>query len=144
MRKLLLFLFVLGFFLNGANLALAGVSVPYVVDDVTDEKPRVLFGDSATISATSTYQGLENYTADYVNNYLHITFTYTHNKCCTASYPPFLYITDTDPRATTTATVRLSPNAVYLLSSIPIPPGHETDWYAYDVQFDATGFIVVV
>ncbi|MEK7176009.1 MAG: alpha/beta hydrolase, partial [Patescibacteria group bacterium] len=118
----------------------AEVKSPYVVD----EKTQVLFGDSAFISATSTYQGLENYTVNYVNHYLRITFTYTHERRSFASYPPFLYITASDPRATSTPTVRFSPNALFLLGPIPIPPGHETDWYSYDAQFDATGYTVVV
>ena len=130
----------IGLFLSTMSSVSAEVKSPYVVD----EKTQVLFGDSAFISATSTYQGLENYTVNYVNHYLRITFTYTHERRSFASYPPFLYITASDPRATSTPTVRFSPNALFLLGPIPIPPGHETDWYSYDVQFDSTGYTVVV
>jgi pimeloyl-ACP methyl ester carboxylesterase len=126
------------------SLIEAEIATPYVVD----LKPQVLFGDSTTVtSASTTYQGLENYTHEYVGSYLHLTFTYTHaaidTSCCVASYPPKLYVTDTDPQSTTTPAVK-SLQDIYLLLPKPIPPGHETDWYLYDIQFDSTGYTVSV
>ena len=115
----------------GSQKASAEITTPYTVD----EKPQALFGDSTGVPG---HLGLENYTADYVGSNLHITFTYTHSRCCFASYPPRLYITALDPRSTTTPDIKLVPE-VYSLLPIPIPPGHETDWYLYDIQFDATG-----
>lgn len=123
-------------FVGEVKPVLAVITNPYTVD----EKPQVLFGDSTPFSS---YYGLENYTHDFVNEYLHITFTYTHSRCCSASFPPSLYVTSIDPRATTTPTVKLL-SALYVLLPIPIPPGHETDWYGYDIQFDATGYSIVV
>jgi len=89
---ILLFLLSLSFivFLSGAKLVSAAILNPYVVD----EKPQVVFGDSQYVL---TYFGLENYAQDYVGGYVHFTFTYTHDACCYASYPPIVYITDIDP-----------------------------------------------
>ena len=111
---------------------------PYVVD----EKPQVLFQDSIPIGG---YYGLENYTHEYVNGYLHITFTYTHqtlNVSCCFGNSIIPYITEQDPR-----TIEI-PDIKWL---IPLPSlsthprtGHPTDWYQYDIQFDATGFRVVI
>ncbi len=126
-------------FLITSQYTLAEITSPYTLD----EKTQVLFGDSALISATSTYQGLENYTHEYVGNYLHITFTYTHSRLSFSDYPPRLYITTSDPRATTSPIVK-DQQIIYQLMPIPVPPGHETDWYLYDVQFDSTGYTVVV
>jgi hypothetical protein len=123
----------------------ADITSPYVLD----EKPQVLFGDSAEIAATSTdgnpvtYKGLENYAHDYVNNYLHLTFTYTHDRGSFSSYPPRLYITAEDSISTTSPAVR-DEQAVYELQVFWAGQGHETDWYSYDVQFDATGYQVNV
>ncbi len=126
-------------FLSYTNQVRAEITIPYILDD----KPQILFGDSTLISATSTYQGLENYAPSYVGNYLHITFTYTHVRFAFSDYPPRLYITSEDPRATTTPGEK-DRSVVYQLMPIPIPPGHETDWYAYDIQFDAAGYNVSV
>lgn len=133
MKRLFLLIVATGVFLISRQFVYAEITVPYTVD----EKVQVLFGDS---TAVSDYEGLQNYVQNYVNNYLHITFTYTHHGCCTASYPPSLYVTDRDPRATTTQAVKDS-YSVYTLSP---QPTHLTDWYAYDVQFDATGYTAVV
>ena len=137
-RLYLLFLFLIINFVVFTNV-FAEISHPYVVD----EKSQAMFGDSTTIQATSTYTGLENYVSEYVGGYIHFTFTYTHSRFAFASYPPRLYVTDVDPRATSTPTERLN-QEIYPLQAIPIPPGHETDWYSYDIQFDATGYTVVV
>ncbi len=114
----------------------AEVTVPYLID----EKPEVLFGDSAEIVATTTYKGLENYVANYVNNYLHITFTYTHNQCCLAAYPPSLYVTSSYPVSTTTLAVRENAN-IFPLASQPV---HLTGLYFYDIQFDNAGYTAIV
>jgi len=125
--------------------ASAAITNPYTID----EKPRVLFGDSVEITATSTsgevitYHGLENYTTNYVNNYLHITFTYTHHRCCFASYPPELYVTNIDPQGTTTITVKDS-YYPYHLPSQWSSYDTQTDWHSYDIQFDVTGYNVLV
>lgn len=126
-------------FLATTQFASAVITNPYTLD----EKAQVVFGDSVQIVATSTYYGLENYTHDYVGNYLHITFTYTHHRCCYASYPPLFYVTAHDPRSTTTPLIR-DQQAIYQLQAIPVPPGHDTDWYLYDIQFDATGYTATI
>src|SRR3989344_5194664 len=136
MKKLTLSLLVLVLLLSGVKSVSAAILNPYVVD----EKPQVLFGDSTPVSI---YFGLENYAQDYVSGYAHLTFTYTHHRCCFASYPPSLYITSFDPRATTTPVVKdLYP--AYHLPSMMSDPSTKTDWYLYDIQFDATGYTVVV
>src|SRR3989344_4121443 len=113
--------------------ARAEITYPYTLD----EKPQTLFGDSAQIG---TYLGMENYTAGYSGGYAHITFTYTHHQCCFAGYPPLVYITDVDPQTTSTPTERSS-LAAY---NIPSFNNIATDWYSYDIQFDALGYRVVV
>ncbi len=123
------FLGVLCLFL--CKSAYAEVSKPYFVD----EKPQVLFGDSVEVEG---YQGLENYTTNYINDYLHISFTYTHTSSSWASYPPYLYISDIDPRiATTTLTERsvgITFDTIYAST---------TDWYLIDIQFDSTGYTLI-
>lgn len=114
-------------------LARAEIKYPYIVD----EKSPVTFGDSI---ASSTYYGLENYSANYVNGFAHITFTYTHHQCCFSNYPPLVYVTNVDPR-TTSAPIEKWTLAPY---QIPSFSGISTDWYSYDIQFDATGFRTVV
>ena len=136
-------------FFGGTISVLAEIKKPYVID----QKPQVLFGDSIEIISiatstsgsvsTTTYRGLENYTQDYVGGYAHFTFTYTHNACCFASYPPIVYITDTDPRSTSTPTERTFSPA-YTLTPYWGGFGEPTDWYSYNIQFDATGYTVVV
>src|SRR3989344_4890836 len=127
-----LFLIILATIIFLPEIISAEIANPYVVD----EKTQVAFGDS---TATSTYYGLENYTYNYVNNYLHITFTYTHHLIAFASEPPRLYITGNNPVATSTPNER-DRQAVYQLLSFT----HPTDWYFYDVQFDSTGYTVKV
>lgn len=122
--------------LVSGSITHATITTPYTVD----EKPQVLFGDSTSVLG---YLGLENYAQDIVGGHIHITFTYTHSRCCFASYPPSIYVTNVDPRATTTLTIK-SLLPLYSLLPIPIPPGHETDWYSYDIQFDATGYRTIV
>jgi hypothetical protein len=66
----------------------AAITYPYIVD----EKPRVIFGDSIEVATTSsTYYGLENYQHNYVGNFLHLTFTYTHIAQSYTSYPRFQF-----------------------------------------------------
>ncbi len=121
------------FFLSSAQIVFAGISSPYEVD----EKPQVLFGDSV---AVGEYEGLQNYSYDYVGGYIHISFTYTHHGCCFASYPPRLYITSANPVSTTTLTVK-DQRSVFELQSQPV---HLTDWYQYEIQFDSSGYTVHV
>ncbi|MEK7461516.1 MAG: hypothetical protein AAB586_00365 [Patescibacteria group bacterium] len=136
MKKIFTVLFICLLTLNEANTAFAAILNPYVVDD---KLPR-LFGDSALLP---DHYGLENYAVDYVNGYIHISFTYTHASCCFAGYPPQLYITNVDPRATSTPVIKSSAT-IYTLLPKPIPPGHPTDWYNYDIQFDATGYSLII
>jgi hypothetical protein len=113
----------------------SAITNPYIVD----EKPQVQFGDTATIvDGEDIYFGLENYQHNYVNGYLHITFTYTHGIMEFASFPPIIYITDQDPRSTTTLTTRLFRNTHTISSFAP------SDWYLYDIQFDNGGYKVIV
>src|SRR3989344_2523836 len=137
MRKVVLLVLLLTL-LVWIRPVFAEVLNPYVVD----EKSQVLFGDSISVSE---HYGLENYTNDYVNGYLHITFTYTHTDCCIANYPVRFYITNVDPRATSTPAIKANVIIYQLLDrSHDIERLHQTDWYLYDIQFDATGYSVVV
>lgn len=105
----------------------AEVKRPYVVD----EKPQALFGDSI---ATSTYYGLENYAQNYVGGFAHLSYTYTHAHGSYASYPPTIFVSDVDPRTTSSYTLK----SVLGLQSFGAEGA--TDWYLVDVQFDAGGF----
>ena len=129
--KRIIFIAMMVSLLFGVKVLYADLAYPYVVD----QKNQVLFGDTAEVG---DYKGLQNYTTNYVNGYLHVTYTYTHNSCCYASFPPALYISNLDPRSTSTPTIR---------SQQPVRPlvaWEPTDWYTYDIQFDATGYTVVV
>lgn len=149
-KALLFYVLALTFLLGLVpNALFAEIKNPYVID----EKPQVAFGDSVPVlvtttlpsgdMATTTYFGLENYYKDYVEGYLHLSFTYTHSRCCFSSYPPRIYITDLDPRETNRPLIKYN-QKIFRLLSIPIPPGHETDWYLYDIQFDANGYRLIV
>lgn len=131
MNKRLVFAAFLGVFFLPFSIARADIKYPYVVD----EKPQVVFGDSALVDG---HQGLENYTVDYVGGYLHITYTYTHGSCCYAGFPPALYVTDVDPRTITNPLVKA------LLTPLMLYPWHPTGWYFFDIQFDATGYTTLV
>lgn len=117
------------------NFVSAEITRPYSAD----EKPQILFGDSVDIqvSTTTTYLGLENYGYKYVNGYLNITFTYTHAQGAYASYPPILYITGTDPRSVFINSPKSASIPLHLINQ-------PTDWYLYDIQFDATGYTTIV
>ena len=138
MKKLsILFLVsLLTIYLDGAEIVSAEIKNPYVVD----EKPQVVFGDSVPVL---TYFGLENYTQNYVGGYAHLTFTYTHDACCYTSDPPLVYITDTDPRSTSTP-IEKTFDPAYTLTPYWGGFGEPTGWYSYDIQFDAAGYTVVV
>jgi len=130
-----------------SNFASADIVHPYVVD----EKPQVQFGDSANITvvgtstsgelATTTYLGLENYKQDYVNGFTHFTFTYTHTKNFYAGYPPLIYLTNVDPRTTSTSTEKIF---FPVLDAPSLYWYGATDWYLVDIQFDATGFTIII
>lgn len=124
---------ILGVLLLGWTLPVhAEITSPYTVD----EKLKVMFGDSTAVSG---HEGLENYTHEYVNSYLHITFTYTHHTITFSSFPPLIYITGLNPMTTSSPQERTTDIIYQLLSGT-----HATDWYAYDVQFDATGYTTIV
>ncbi|MGB3921980.1 MAG: hypothetical protein WBL19_01695 [Minisyncoccia bacterium] len=106
--------------------ASAAIENPYVVD----EKPRVLFGDSVEWNG---HYGLENYAYEYVNGYLHITFTYTHGPFF-PGYPPVLYITGSDPRSTSTPEV-IANEVILELTPFSGGIGAPSGWYTYDIQF---------
>lgn len=110
----------------------AAILSPYIVD----EKPRVITSDSIIVG---NYYGLENYKADYVGGYAHISFTYTHDSCCFSSNSPRIYITNVDPRSTSTPIVRYSKEIFWLIGNL-----NPIDWYLYDVQFDETGYTSIV
>lgn len=113
----------------------AEISNPYVID----EKETVDFGDAGYITdGDVTYHGLQNYKYEYVNDYLHITYTNTHQSCCAAGYPPRIYITNINPVGTTSIVVKHN--------SIPFVflQGQPSDWYAIDIQFDPGGYRFVV
>lgn len=127
------------------NIANAEISYPYKVD----EKSQVIFGDSVHIEifdgqATTTYYGLENYKQEYVGSYAHFTFTYTHTVDNYASYPPMIYVTVTDPRLSANPFTKATDYAFVLRDKWYIPGSHPTDWYFYDIQFDATGYNIIV
>ena len=130
MKKIFIALILFLIFIQSVG---AEITNPYTLD----EKDQIIFGDSTQVS---TYLGLENYTHDYVGGYLHITFTYTHSNFSFSAYPPSLYVTALDPRATTTPTVRFS-QPIYTLSH---QTTNFTDWYSYDVQFDVAGYVAIV
>lgn len=116
------------------NPAQAELSYPYKVD----EKPRVLFGDSAEVTTpTGTYYGLENYHQDYQNGYAHFSYTYTHTSYSYTSYPPVMYLTEVDPRTTKKAQVKTGAPLMHLYPQ-------NTNWYSYDIQFDASGCRVLI
>ena len=113
----------------------ASIQIPYIVE----ERERATGSDSVEIVlGDKTYFGLENYLYEYVNNYLRITFTYTHLRCCYDSFPPKIYITDVDPRNTSTPNVRSS------LVTYNISGYEPTDVYFYDIQFKEDGYRVIV
>ena len=91
-KRCLLFFFLIFIFLFIFTSSVkAEIALPlYIVD----EKPRVHFGDTVQVG---NYVGLENYSTNYVNGYLHMTYTLTHGSGYYASYPPFLYIRSDDP-----------------------------------------------
>ncbi len=115
------------------GVAWAEITVPYTVD----EKPQVIFGDSIYVD---TYRGLENYTHNYVGGYLHVTFTYTHHPCCFAQSGAGFYVTDRDPRATTTQIVK----DFYPVYTLGPNSANAMGWYLYDIQFDATGYAAII
>jgi hypothetical protein len=132
MKKTLTTLCLLSVSFGWIGTVSAEITNPYTID----EKSQVMFGDSVSVSG---HEGLENYTYEYVGSYLHITYTYTHSALTVSDYPPLLYITNVDPRTTATPTERTT-DEVYTLQAVT----DATDWYSYDVQFDATGYTVVV
>ncbi len=127
---------LIGFLLLHPSVTEAAILDPYVLD----EKDQVLFGDSFPVGE---FNGLENYTYKYVDEYLQISFTYTHHSCCFASYPPNLYITATDPRNTSQPNIK-SNNTIFLLNGNQFYPNQESNWYSYNIQFDSTGYRQIV
>lgn len=130
--KLLIILIVFTVFSHKIS---AEIKIPYEAD----ENPRVLFDDSIDLG----HYGLENYTADYVNGYLHISYTYSHGPSTAGEYAPLLYITRSDPRAT------LLPEVIKKLAIFSLPAfggglGVPTDWYTYDIQFLPNRFVEII
>ncbi len=107
----------------------AEVRFPYIID----EKPRVTFSDTI---ATSTYEGLENYVFEYQGTgYAHISFTYTHRYFSDTNYPPYISVTQTDPRLGGSFPLHRIRQRVYDLGYLDAG-----DWYKFDLYFDATGY----
>lgn len=122
------------------SFASAEITTPYTVDF----KPRVILGDSDIITSPDhTYYGLENYKQEYVNGYARFYFSYTHSGGSYSSYPPRIYITDGDPRVSTTTQVKYD-QEIHTLKTYWAGFGDPTDWYTYEVQFDPTGFTTTV
>lgn len=129
-RKAFRILFITVFCIFLYSPVYAEVSKPYFVD----EKDQVIFGDSAIVDE---HQGLQNYSYDYVNGYLHMSFTYSHASApfVWASYPAYLYVTDADPRLSVDNISRRTPGVTFDTITATT-----TDWYLIDVQFDSTGY----
>ncbi len=126
------------FFLIIPQLSFAFISVPYV----TDSKSQVVASDSVEIVyKDKTYYGLENYNQEYVNGFARFSFTYTHHSCCFDNFPPIIYITQQDPTIPVLGGVY---GATYQLYQMNHGSGNETDLYFYSIQFDATGYTVLV
>ena len=130
----LLTLLIIGFsaFIYNSSIVSAEVKHPYIVD----EKSQVLFGDTI---ATSTYKGLENYKQDYVAGYAYVSFTATHSQFAYASYPPYISVNGFDPRTTP------FPNQKYVATFYEfLGIGIPSDWYSTDIQFDSSGYTIIV
>ena len=122
------------------SFASAEITSPYIVD----EKEIVMFGDSEVFTFDSKqYVGLQNFKQEYVNGYARFSFSYTHSGCCFASFPPRIYMTDQDPRISTSTTVKYD-QEIYSLKSYWAGFGDPTDVYFFDIQFDETGFTKTV
>ncbi|MEI7709658.1 MAG: hypothetical protein WCI76_03005 [bacterium] len=133
LKKLLKFvgvtLFLLFCFSFIAKTTLAEITKPlYTID----YKPQVLFGDSIQIGG---YQGLENYLADYVGGYLHISYTISHGSGYYASFPALINIFSDDP-------------SVFSNTSSLFQGGAnsfgQTDFYFIDIQFSSAGYHEIV
>jgi pimeloyl-ACP methyl ester carboxylesterase len=107
--------------------------LPYVID----EKPRILFGDSGG-EPIDAHLGLENYTHEYIDGYLKISFTYSRYYNNYAGYPPALYVTHRNPIE--------SPQVFIKSFDYPYFFGRydPTAWYLIEIQFDPTGYAVKV
>ena len=122
------------------SFASAEITSPYTID----EKEPVMFGDSEVFTFDSKqYIGLQNFKQEYINGYARFSFSYTHSGCCFASFPPRIYMTDQDPRISTSTTVKYD-QEIYSLKSYWAGFGDPTDVYFFDIQFDETGFTKTV
>jgi pimeloyl-ACP methyl ester carboxylesterase len=118
----------------------AEITSPYIVD----EKEQVIFGDSDTLTFEGKdYYGFQNYKQEYVNGYARFSFSYTHNSCCYSSYPLRIYMTDSDPRNSTSTQVMYD-QEIYSLKTYWAGFGDPTDIYFFEIQFDETGFTKTV
>lgn len=78
-----------------------------------------LYGNSWSYDG---HLGMQNITYDYSNTgWLTISFTYSMNNCCYASYPPGIYLSD--------GTLLTNPGIQQFLGQTP------TDWYTIRTQF---------
>ena len=118
------------FFLCG-NVG-AEVNNPYVVD----YKSRVTFGDSSEVDG---YKGLENYQAQYIDEYLHLSYTITHGQQSWASFPPYLYFFGDDPTVPP-GIGAFTVGSADLTSSYWNP----TDYYFVNIQFSRNGYRTIV
>ena len=133
-RSFLFLLILISFLFIYRNKILAEITIPlYTVD----YKTQVLFGDSLEVGS---YKGLENYVADYIDGYLHISYTVSHGSGFSASYPPVLYVRSNDPSVFSNTTSLYQDLVKKINDSASLP----TDFYFVDIQFFATGYREVV
>ena len=143
-RKFFILVLFLSIYFWTTSKAFAEITYPYTLD----EKPQVIFGDSAEIAtstidqtASTTYQGLENYKQDYLNGFVRFSFTYTHDRGSYASYPPIAYITGEDPRETFLPTEKSKLDILDAPNFFWYSP---TDWYLISVEFDSGGYNTII
>lgn len=132
MKKILLFATL--YFVFFASITNAEITKPlYTID----YKSQVQFGDSVTVGS---YTGLENYVADYIGDYLHISYTITHSSGSWANYPPVLYIRSDDPSIFEN-TNNISSSIASMINNYSNIP---TDVYFVDIQFSSTGYREII
>ncbi|MFA5889071.1 MAG: alpha/beta hydrolase [Candidatus Paceibacterota bacterium] len=133
-RGFLFSLLVISFLFLHENKTLAEITIPlYIVD----YKTQVLFGDSLEVGG---YKGLENYIADYVGGYLHISYTTSHGNGFSSSYPPLLYVRSNDPSVFNNTTSLYQGLVRKVNDSLNLP----TNFYFVDIQFSANGYREIV
>jgi hypothetical protein len=98
-----------------------------------DYKPQVMFADSGIVG---DYSGLQNYVADYVGGYLHISYTQTHISGFWTNYPAGLIVFSDDPTTVS--------NTTHLYDGLKSGTPWATGVYFFDIQFSAYGYREIV